>query len=493
MAGVGRPEQDDAAWIKELQGENVALHSENATLREEIERLGERIAELEHRLRKGSRSSSLPPSLDRPAQKAEARRSRAERRAEERKAGKEARRRGKQPGAPGEHLARRLDPDEVVVHDVKCCSSCGKDLSLADPERVEVRQVFDVPDPRLVCTEHRVVHKRCACGVTSSGRFPSEARAPTSYGANVRAMALYLLHAQHLPIERTKEAMAEMLGVEVSTGFLASLAPEAAGGLTAFIEELKKRLFARPVVHVDETSDQVRTDTFWFHVVADAGFTYLFCDKTRGKAAPDAAGVLPGYTGVMMHDRLSMYFRYKEATHAICGAHLIRDLASVAHRPSQLWAKRMRRLLLDMNDAARAARDAGRTTLPRRKLKAFLSSYDALVEEGLAANRPLLSRERNSLERESYNLVVALRDLRAEATRFASDLSVPFTNNEAERSLRMAKLHHKISGCFQSEDHARHFAVIRSYLATARKHGLGGLHVLGRLFRDDAWMPPATT
>ncbi len=153
----------------------------------------------------------------------------------------------------------------------------------------------------------------------------------------------------------------------------------------------------------------------------------------------------------------------------------------------------MRRLLLEMNDAAHAAREAGKSTLGRRNLKAFLASYDTLVAQGLAANPPLATRDRNSLERESYNLAVALRNRRSEATRFASDLSVPFTNNEAERSLRMAKLHRKISGCFQSEDHARHFAVIRSYLATARKHDLGGLDVLGRLFRGDPWIPPATT
>ena len=411
---MGMPGDDDSVSVEELR-------AEDAVLRAEVERLSARIADLEHRLRKGSQSSSLPPSLDRPAQKAEATKSRAERRAEQRSAGKEARRRGKQPGAPGEHLARRLDPDEVVVHDVGCCSACGEDLGGVEPERVGVRQVFDVPHPRLICTEHRVVHKRCACGTVSAGRFPSETRAPACYGPNVRAVALYLLHAQHLPIERTKEALAEMLGVEVSTGFLAALVPEAAGALGGFIEELKRRLGRRPLVHVDETSDQVRCDTWWLHSVCDELFTYLFADRTSGKAAPDAAGVLPEFTGTMVHDRLQMYFRYSGATHAICGAHLIRDLASVAHRPSQAWAKKMRRLLLDTNDTAHAARRQGHTALPHRKLASFLASYDTLVADGLAANLPLASRPRNTLERESYNLVVALRDLRSEATRFATE------------------------------------------------------------------------
>ena len=58
---------------------------------------------------------------------------------------------------------------------------------------------------------------------------------------------------------------------------------------------------------------------------------------------------------------------------------------------------------------------------------------------------------------------------------------------------RVAKLHKKVTGCFQADDHARHFAAIRSYLGTAAKHGVGALEVLGLLFRGDAWMPPART
>jgi hypothetical protein len=284
-----------------------------------------------------------------------------------------------------------------------------------------------------------------------------------------------------------------MFGVEVSMGFLASLAPEAAGRLIPFLEAVKSRLSSSRLVHADETSDQVGLRTIWFHVAANADATYLFASPTRGRAAPDEAGVLPGFRGVMMHDRLSMYFGYDNATHVVCGAHLLRDLDSVAHRPSQAWAKRMRALLLEMNSAAHAARARGHVRLGYRQRDELLARYDTIVKDALVANTALLSRERNSLEHESYNLAVALQKRRAEVTRFVIDLSVPFTNNEAERSLRMAKLHRKISGCFQSEDHARHFAAIRSYLATARKHDTGGLAVLSMLFRCGCWLPPAVT
>jgi transposase len=284
-----------------------------------------------------------------------------------------------------------------------------------------------------------------------------------------------------------------MLGVDVSTGFVASLVKEAAHALSGFVEVLQDRLRSAAVLHVDETTDQVGNKQWWMHVAADERHTYLYASETRAKTAPDEAGVLLDFRGVMVHDRLAMYFNYDKASHAICHAHILRDLASVGVRFDQGWATRMSALLCEMNDAAHNARADGRKRLSKRALEGFLLRYDALVTDGLLANPSPAHRKRGVLERESYNIACALRDLRKEATRFAVDLRTPFTNNEAERSLRMAKIHKKVSGCFQSGDGARHFATIRSYLATARKHEVGALYVLGRLFRGDVWMPPATT
>jgi transposase len=301
-----------------------------------------------------------------------------------------------------------------------------------------------------------------------------------------------LLHGQHLSVERTADAMSALFGAPVSTGFVASLAPQAAHGLVGFTEVIKDRLRHGGVIHVDETSDQVRGDTWWFHVASNQRYTYLFASPTRGAAAPQEAGVVASFYGVMVHDRFSMYFKYRQAIHAICGAHLLRDLAGVGAEGDQGWARDMTTLLIEMNSAAHRARAAGRYGLDDHVLAAFMARYDAIVAAGLSANPALTTRKRYKVERDSFNLATALGKYRSEATRFASYLAVPFTNNEAERSLRMAKLHHKISGCFQSDEGARAFATIRSYLATARKHNVGALDVLTQLFAGEAWMPPLT-
>jgi transposase len=481
--------------MEQLLADNAVLRAELEELTTLVGQLQKRIGELERSSRKSSKNSSMPPSTDLPGDRAEATKDRAARRAAAKAQRKDDvdRRRGKQPGAAGSNLAMRIDPDEIIDHSPSNCGSCGDDLADSTVEGFERRQVFDTPLPVLGCIEHRAVIKRCRCGTTTKGTFPAAAIAPASYGPNVRASALYLLFGQHLSVERTAEAISAMFGAPVSTGFVASLAPEASKGLDHFIEEIKRRLIGARLVHVDETSDQVRRDTWWFHVAANDLYTYLFASPTRGRAAPDDAGVLLDFSGVMVHDRLSMYFNYDQATHAICMAHVLRDLAAVGVGWDQEWANDMATLLTEMNRAAHQARDQGRTHLAKRQLASFLARYDTICSQGLAINTKSAGYPRNTIERDSHNLVKALLKLRTEATRFATDLSIPFSNNEAERSLRMAKLHRKISSCFQSEEHARAYATIRSYLATARKHGVGGFDVLTQLFNGDAWMPPIMT
>ena len=127
----------------------------------------------------------------------------------------------------------------------------------------------------------------------------------------------------------------------------------------------------------------------------------------------------------MVHDRLAMYFNYTDASHALCLAHVVRDLEAAGVRWNQGWAHEMQTLLTETNKAYHAARAKGKGRLSKMVVANFLSSYDALVAADLAANPEPVGRKRDYLERESYNIAVALRDRREEATRFARDLSIP--------------------------------------------------------------------
>jgi transposase len=231
----------------------------------------------------------------------------------------------------------------------------------------------------------------------------------------------------------------------------------------------------------------------WFHVATNELYTFLVASMTRGKSAPDEAGVLPDFEGTMVHDRLAMYFGSDKATHAICLVHIGLELAAVGIGFDQGWANDMAGLLAEMNAAAHDARNKGKHHLPHRVLAAFLSRYGELAQAGLAANPQPTGRKRDTIEAAGYNLAAALVKLKPEATRFATDLDVPFTNNTAESAIRMTKIHAKVSNCFQSLTGAQGFAAIRSYHATAARHDIRSLDALAQLFGGEAWMPPRTT
>jgi len=164
--------------IDQLRQANARLIAANAAL-------AARVAELERRLGKDSSNSSKPPSSDglgKPPAPSPRRRG----------GGGGGRAPGKQPGAPGAHLAQVDDPDEVVVHRPQRCDGCGGDLTLAPVTGVEARQVFDLPEVRLWVCEHRAERRRCACGHLTAGEFPAAARAAACYGPGVRAFGAYL-------------------------------------------------------------------------------------------------------------------------------------------------------------------------------------------------------------------------------------------------------------------------------------------------------------
>jgi transposase len=272
-----------AAVIAELR----AANAEQARL---IVTLQARLAALEHRLGRDSSNSSKPPSSDGLGKPA-----RAQRRADERA---QRRRPGKQPGAPGAHLAMVAEPDAVVWHTPGRCSGCGADLVLAPVTAVEARQVFDLPPLRLGVVEHRAERRRCACGSITAARLPDHARAAACYGPGVRALVCYLLVHQPLPVDRAAHLLSDVLGASVATGTLAAMVAEGARRLDGFIEVVRTGLATAPVAHLDETGTRAAGRLHWVHSASTNLLSLFTVHPKRGKAAMDAAGVLPGFAGV---------------------------------------------------------------------------------------------------------------------------------------------------------------------------------------------------
>jgi transposase len=452
-----------------------------------IEELESRVAELERRAGQNSGNSGLPSSRDPVAER--------KRQAEEKKRRQQPRspkrRQGKQPGSKGTTRELSESPDQIIEHRPERCGDCGSALDDSDDRGYRRRQVVELPELRPTVTEHRAHTYGCSCGSETTAAFPDTVRSPVSYGPRVRAVVAYLLGRQHIPNRRVAEAMADLFGLEISTGAIDSIYAEAGRRLKGFIVALVALLKSLPVLHVDETSDRVGTTNCWMHVVSTRLYTLIHASATRGEAAIDDAGVLRGYTGVLVHDRLAMYFKLKRAKHGLCGAHLLRDLADVAEIATQTaWAAGLAALIIEINAACDHARRRGYRQLGLKARRTFTQRYDELVALGLAANNQPAHRKPNPVERRSFNLATAFATHKRSILRFMTDLQVPLTNNQAERDLRPSKLHRKISGCFRSQAGAERFANLRSYLSTTRKNRIPAIDALTQLFTGDPWMPP---
>jgi transposase len=332
---------------------------------------------------------------------------------------------------------------------------------------------------RLRVTEHRAEVVCCpACGKRTKAEFPVGVKARVQYGPSILARALYLHDYQLLPCARTAEAMKELFGCALSRGTLSTAVRQCANGLIETELKIKRGLRRSAVLHADETGFRVEGRLAYVHVASTPRLTHYGADTRRGKAAMDEIGILPAYRGTCVHDGWLSYTFYPKCRHALCGAHILRELTYFEElsEETKAWATPFKEMLLEMKSEAELACAEGATRLAAERLAELTASYDKLVTEGLRAQPPPEVPEQ--VKRQARNLLLRLERRKGEVLRFLEDFSVPWDNNQAERDLRMIKLQQKTSGCFRTKEGARRFCRIRGYVSTMRKQGKGMLEAL---------------
>lgn len=468
---------NESERIAALEAENAALRRQLTQALETIGRLEARIAELEGRLAQDSHNSSKPPASDGLGRRPQRTR---------RPSGKPS---GGQTGHAGHTLELVATPDGVVSHAPAACGQCQRSVAGVPGQVVERRQVHDLPPLRLEVTEHQAVQVCCpACGAVTRGAFPPDVRAPAQYGPRVRAVAVYLNQYQLVPEERTREALADLFSSPISEGTIASWGMQAAMTLAPTIARIAELVAAGPQQHADETGVRLEGRLHWLHVNSTRWLTHLAWHPKRGRAATEAIGIWPRFRGRAIHDRWASYDHYQACAHSWCGAHLVRDLTFLAEQHQQAWAGALGDLLLAMHQAAQDWRAQGATQVPAHEQADWIAQYHELLAQGYAAQPPPVwvrgapRRRGRPKQSPAKNLLDALLQRGERVLAFLADLRVPFTNNQAERDLRMVKVQQKISGTFRSGDGATTFCSVRSYLSTMRKQGRGMLEALTAVF-----------
>ena len=385
-------------------------------------------------------------------------------------------------------------PDSTVVHKVDRCS-CGKSLHREPVIEHERRQVFDIPPIQLQVTEHRAEHKRCQdCGQISAARFPEGVEQQVQYGSRLQAYAVYLRNYGLLPYQRLAELFEDLFSIPLSPATLVNINRGCGQRLAGVSEAIRTALVQAPVICCDETGMSINGKLNWLHVASTESLTYYAAHGKRGQEALSAIDILPHFQGRAMHDHWKSYFRYG-CDHALCNAHHLRELTFIHEEYEQNWAKELYDLLLEINGAVETAVREGRVRLYRRARKGFASEYRRLTSEGLRANppppQPAGSAKKRGRRKQSKprNLLLRLKTRRRETLAFMYDFRVPFTNNQAERDLRMMKVQQKISGTFRSADGAGVFCKIRGYIATIRKGRTRVIDALQSIFTGPPVIP----
>jgi transposase len=439
----------------------------------EIAALKARVAELERRLGLDSSNSGKPPSSDGLKKPPRVRSLREP-------SGKKP---GGQKGHKGETLRQVDEPDSIVDHFPNSCTACGAAVTPAMSAGHSARQVFDLPEPRpLVVTEHRAHDCVCAgCGAHTRASFPDGVNAPVQYGPRIAALVTYLLHYQLLPEDRLAELMADLFGIKIVAATIAQMGRNCAARLQDFVATVRDLVAGAAVKHMDETGFRIGGKTQWLHVACTAWLTFYRVCAKRGSLLADV-------TGIVVHDHWRPYYGMPDVLHALCNAHHLRELKALIDIEKEDWARKMHRLLRRACHAVNLARERGSPLKPG--LIALIERrYDAFVIEGLAFHEAQApprpdhapqgqKRRGRKARRTGHNLLLRLANRREDVLRFLADPNVPFTNNQAEGDVRMMKVKQKISGGFRSLEGAVDFAVIRSFISTAKKQGWNVIQAL---------------
>jgi transposase len=451
--------------LNSLEAQVISLQAEVARLSAENTRLQAENAELRHRLGLNSQNSHKPPSSD------------GYRKKRVRPALPKGKKRvsGGQPGHKGKTLRQVEKPDQVRVHLPERCGVCGRKITTDEEhEVVSRRQVFDLPEPKLEVTEHRLGQIEC-CGQKQAGEYPADVGSNVQYGPGVRALVVKLSVDHRVPLEQICCLFSDMYGYELNSKTV-ERALEEGYEMTAGVEaETKEQLKQARVAHFDETGMRVGGTLKWLHTASNALYTHLFVHEKRGeKALRSGDSVLPEFSGWAIHDHLAAYYKFT-SKHGACNAHILRELHGLMEDGSA-WAETMHTFLLELyrqtlplsGEAATQAQWQYRQILSQAELA------EPPPEPKVGRGRPKSTPGRNLLRRMTEHEEAILA--------FALVEGVPFTNNQAERDLRPAKVKQKVSGCFRTEHGAKVYARLQAVISTCRKQGHNVFVTLRNLF-----------
>jgi len=450
-------------------------------LREENNLLKQEIKKLKENANKDSSNSSKPPSTDNGFKEKESKKDKSSNR-----------KRGGQEGKTSNNLKKSDNPDIVKVLEVSICSKCNHSLEDVEAKSISTKQVFDIPPVKMQITEFQQHNKVCpCCNTMNKPNFPDGLNSYVQYGDNIKAFITYLNTYQMVPYERITELVEDFTLHKMSSGTVYNILNDFYNKLESFEENTKEQLLKSAVINVDETGTNVGAKLHWSHVISTSVLTYYMIHEKRGSEAIDDMEILSLFDGIAVHDHWKAYNKY-DCTHSFCNAHILRELNGIIENEGVIWASDMHKLLTQMNDYLYTLKMNGQTSPSKGKIQQFYQRYDDICKSAQKYYPPPTEppkTKRKPKQCKGKNLLDRLVEHKEGTLMFFINLLVPFTNNLAERDLRMLKVKEKISGCFASFKGAEMFNRIRGFISTMKKNNRSVLEELANVLKGNVYMP----
>lgn len=472
--------QEQQQLYLEQSKQNLELLAKVEAMTVQIEELTKTIKELEEKLNKNFKNSSKPPSSDglkKPNRNTSLRE-------------KGTKKQGAQPGHDGTRMIIVGEPDHVTELIPTPCQNCPRwkkcKGTACNTERrykvdIKITQTLEAFDAyKVVCPKTKEMLK---------GIFPDDIKGEIQYGSNIAAFIVALNTVGAVSAKRVQEIACSLFDLPISTGTVCRMVARCAAKATSAVSLIKEKVMQLDVAHFDETGTRVDGKTRWVHVASNHELTYLFFGK-RGHDGMEAMGILPNFAGVAIHDCWASYWKFP-VTHAICCAHLLRELNGVMeNHPQQTWAQSFKDLLLRMKTLKEKAINKCQENLSYYHLHNIEKQYDEIIQTALEEN-PLPKKTSGKKGRPKKGkvraLIERLQKYKAEVCLFVKDFKIAFDNNQAERDLRMIKTKTKVSGCFRTEEGIQNYLTVMSYIGTAKKHGKNAYEAIQNIFNNN-WM-----
>jgi transposase len=371
-------------------------------------------------------------------------------------------------------------PDEIVIHLPDSCSCCNRSFEENEIEYIkEKRQIFDLPKPKLIVIEHQTAVITC-CGIKNTGVFPKNITARVQYGTNIKALSILLNVDYRMPFEKINQLFSDIYNCSFNPSTAISSNNVLYEALEPVEQIIKEKITTSKLAHFDETGMRVLGKLHWFHVACTHKFTYLFVHAKRGKEAiGDSMSIINLCVNWIVHDCWASYFAYNLCKHAICNAHILRELVNLNQNGS-VWATKMHDLLIEMYIES----EKSTKIVPNKDL--WYAKYNMICGEADIEEPPpekgKRGKPKNSKGRNLLNRLITYQD---GVLAFAFVEEVPFTNNQAERDIRCVKIKQKVAMSFRTFKGAQEYARIQGFVSTARKHDRNVLDEIYKILNDE--------